>query len=79
MRLIFGLLCLGYAFSAAASSPGVVEGLPGCSWDATVIGGGMISSATDVTFFPSNLIKSMDGAWSMSRRNSAGLSASNCG
>ncbi len=51
MRLSFGLICLGYAFSAAASSPGVVEGRPGCSWDATVIGGGMISSATDVTFF----------------------------
>ncbi len=57
MRLIFGLLCLGYAFSAAASSPGVVEGQPGCSWDATVLGGGMISSATDVTFFSIKLDK----------------------
>ena len=51
MHRIFGLLCLGYAFSAAASSPGIVAGPPGCSWDATVIGGGMISSATDETFF----------------------------
>lgn len=57
MRLILGLFFLGYGFSAAASSPSMIEGPPGCSWDATVNGGGMISSATDVTFFSITLDK----------------------
>lgn len=50
MRLIFAMLCLGYVLPAAASSPGMVEGPPGCSWDATV-DVAAVSSATDETYF----------------------------
>lgn len=56
LRLFSLLFFLCYASAVAASSPGMVEGPPGCSWDATV-DATAVSSATDETYFYIRLAK----------------------